>query len=84
MSATVPTQTRESSRAVLPSGLGLVQSAAAAVDGLVLSSITVHALVRLRLGAGTVGMVLAVSGTPSPLLGCMVGTAPGCGRRCSS
>jgi hypothetical protein len=48
-------------RAILPRGLGLVQFAAAAVDGLVLSSIAVHALVRLQLGAGTVGAVLAAA-----------------------
>jgi hypothetical protein len=61
MSATVRTQQPKTGRAVLPSGLGLVQFAAAAVDGLVLSSVTVHALVRLQLGAGTVGIVLAVA-----------------------
>ncbi|MGV1009050.1 MAG: hypothetical protein ACOYBY_10670 [Dermatophilaceae bacterium] len=38
-----------------------MQFAAAAVDGLVLSSITVHALVRLQVGAGTVGIVLAAA-----------------------
>ena len=47
----------------LPRGLGRVQFAAAAVDGLVLSSVTVHALVRLQLSAATVGLVLAVAAT---------------------
>ena len=61
MSATVQTQQPKTDRAVLPRELGLVQFAAAAVDGLVLSSITVHALVRLQVGAGTVGIVLAAA-----------------------
>src|SRR5215213_5836373 len=52
---------RRAMNAVLPRGLGLVQFAAATVDGLVLSSITVHALVRLRLSAGTVGTILAAA-----------------------
>ena len=57
----------------LPRGLGRVQFAAAAVDGLVLSSVTVHALVRLQLSAATVGLVLAVAAavalTAAPLYG---------------
>lgn len=61
MSATMQTEQPKTERAVLPSGLGLVQFAAAAVDGLVLSSITVHALIRLRIDAGTVGLVLATA-----------------------
>ena len=61
MSAAVQTPQPKTRRAILPSGLGLVQFAAAAVDGLVLSSITVHALVRLRVGAETVGIVLATA-----------------------
>jgi MFS family permease len=73
VSTTVPTQQPKTGRAVLPAGLGLVQFAAAAVDGLVLSSITVHALVRLQVGAATVGIVLAaaaaVAMVAAPLLG---------------
>jgi hypothetical protein len=61
MSGTVRTGRRKTNRAALPGGLGLVQFAGAAVDGLVLSSITVHALVRLQVSAGTVGIVLATA-----------------------
>ena len=64
---------RPPSRAILPKSLGLVQFGAAVVDGLVLSSITVHAFVRLQLGAGTVGLVLALAAAvamvAAPLLG---------------
>lgn len=60
-------------RRVLPCRLRLVQFTAATVDGLVLSSITVHALLRLRLPAGTVGVVLAVAAAVAVL------AAPLCG-----
>jgi MFS family permease len=73
MSRMARVQQRSVGGAVLPSGLGLVQFVGAAVDGLVLSSITVHALVRLRIGPGTVGIVLAVAAAvaivTAPLLG---------------
>lgn len=66
-------QPSTSARISLPPGLGMVQFAAATVDGLVLSSIAVHALLRLRLSAGTVGIVLAVAAAvalvTAPLLG---------------
>lgn len=58
---TVQIQQPRTDRAGLSRGLGLVQFAGAAVDGLVLSSITVHALVGLQVGAETVGVVLAVA-----------------------
>ncbi|MCA0294487.1 MAG: MFS transporter [Actinobacteria bacterium] len=73
MSVIVRTRTRTVSTAGLPKGLGLVQFAAAAVDGLVLSSITVHALVRLQVGAGTIAILLstaaALAMVTAPLLG---------------
>jgi Major Facilitator Superfamily len=61
MSVTVHTQQPQAGRVGLPRGLASVQVAAAAVDGLVLSSVTVHALDRLQLGAASVGMVLAAA-----------------------
>lgn len=61
MSTTVVTRRPPAARPALAPGLWIVQFAAAAVDGLVLSSITVHALLRLQLDAGTVGVVLAVA-----------------------
>ena len=43
------------------------------MDGLVLSSITLHALVRLQVGAGVVGIVLATAAAVA------IVTAPLCG-----
>lgn len=74
MSVIVHTSRPKTGPAALPRGLGLVQFAAASVDGLVLSSITVHALVRLRLGAGTVGVVLAVAAAVAVLTAPLTGT----------
>lgn len=74
MSVIVHTSRPKTGPAALPRGLGWVQFAAASVDGLVLSSITVHALVRLRLGAGTVGVVLAVAAAVAVLTAPLTGT----------
>ena len=74
MSGTIQTRRRKTDRAVLPRGLGLVQFAGAAVDGLVLSSVTVHALVRLHVSAGTVGIVLATAAMVAIVTAPLAGT----------
>lgn len=61
MRTTVSIRRPPTGRPTLAPRLWIVQFAAAAVDGLVLSSITVHALLRLQLDAGSVGVVLAVA-----------------------